>query len=192
MPFQALPIALRKHTGSPVSKLLYIFLMNKCELDQNPIGGESAMIEWHAREAASFCQCTVEEVWSALNHLERLGLAYPDDSWVGKCSHNFREPERDRWEWLVLALPVTGTEPSERKRFKAADDQLEAMWQKDGYRCVACGASHDDVESWHVDHIIPRSLGGADVEENCQAICGRCNNRKGAKVHFVDFLGGRR
>lgn len=192
MPFQALPIALRKNTGSPVSKLLYIYLVNVCDLDPEPLGGESAMIEWTPREAASFCQCTVDEVWVALRHLEVLGLAAPDDVWVGRHSETFKDPSVDRWDWTVVALPVSGTPAIDRKRIKAVDDQLTSMWQRDGYRCVTCGTSHDDVESWHVDHIIPRSKGGADVEENCQAICGRCNNRKGAKLHFVDFLGGRR
>ena len=192
MPFQALPLALRKNTGTPVSKLLLIYLMNRCGLDPDPLGGESSIMEWTPREAAMFCQCTEAEAWDALEHLERLGLAYPADQWVGTQQHTFKDPRRDRWDFMVVALPVSGSDVTERKRIKAVHDQIEAMWAKDGYFCVACGASHDDVTDWHVDHIIPRSLGGADVEENCQAICGRCNNRKGAKVHFVDFLGGRR
>lgn len=192
MPFQAIPIALRKNTGSPVSKLLYIYLVNICDLQESPLGGESAMIEWAPRHAASFCQCTVDEVWAALRHLEVLGLACPDDGWMGARAHTFKNPEVDRWDFTVVSLPVSGTPASDRKRIKAVDDQLEAMWTRDGYRCVTCGTGHDDVEHWHVDHIIPRSVGGADVEENCQAICDRCNNRKGAKVHFVDFLAGRR
>lgn len=49
------------------------------------------------------------------------------------------------------------------------------VFQRDGWRCVACGlGSHDEV-ILHVDHIIPRSRGGADTMENFQTLCQACN-----------------
>lgn len=192
MPFQALPIAFRKVTGSPLAKLLMIYLVHKCEVGPHPCAPESAMMEFDWTEAAAFCECGKDEIFATLEQLERLRLAYPSDSWL---AHNkdtpFRRPEY-RWDFICVALPVSSTPAAERKRFKASDDQFDTMWTRDGYRCVTCNTSHDDVKDWHVDHIIPRSVGGADVEENCQAICGRCNNRKGPKLHFVDFIGGRK
>lgn len=49
------------------------------------------------------------------------------------------------------------------------------VFQRDRWKCVACGrASHDDV-ILHVDHILPRSRGGSDTLENFQTLCDRCN-----------------
>lgn len=44
-------------------------------------------------------------------------------------------------------------------------------------RCEACGASAADT-TLHVDHIVPRSLGGSNDPSNLQALCGSCNLEK--------------
>jgi hypothetical protein len=49
-----------------------------------------------------------------------------------------------------------------------------AVWQRDGGRCVQCGAE-DYLE---FDHIIPYSRGGANTVDNVQLLCRRCNLRK--------------
>ncbi|WP_295169745.1 HNH endonuclease signature motif containing protein [uncultured Brevundimonas sp.] len=194
MPFQAIPLAMHKNTGSPLSKLLLIYLTSISELPPiEDIGGvepESAPIDFDAERAAIFCQVTVDEVYGALEELERLRLAYTDDQWVFMHSKTFASP-RDRWDFVVVALPISQIDPVDRKRIKCGDDQIDVMVRRQRYHCPTCGAHDDDVSSWHVDHIIPRSRGGADVEANCQAICATCNSRKGARVHWVDFLGGR-
>jgi len=45
--------------------------------------------------------------------------------------------------------------------------------RRDGHRCAYCAASASTV-----DHVIPRSRGGADSWENLVACCLRCNNIK--------------
>src|SRR6476661_6825809 len=45
---------------------------------------------------------------------------------------------------------------------------------RDGHRCAYCGkAAHT------IDHVQPKSRGGADSWENLVAACLRCNNVKG-------------
>lgn len=52
------------------------------------------------------------------------------------------------------------------------------VFERDGYRCAQCGTAEDLT----IDHIYPKSLGGADTEDNLQTLCRSCNSRKGARV----------
>ncbi|MBN9189648.1 MAG: HNH endonuclease, partial [Microbacterium sp.] len=45
--------------------------------------------------------------------------------------------------------------------------------RRDGFRCAYCGTSASTI-----DHVLPRSRGGADSWENLVACCLRCNNTK--------------
>lgn len=50
---------------------------------------------------------------------------------------------------------------------------------RDGYTCVYCGVTGTSLQ---LDHVIPRSRGGADTPDNLVACCKRCNTSKGAKT----------
>ncbi|AWY21743.1 hypothetical protein B0182_06295 [Moraxella bovis] len=55
------------------------------------------------------------------------------------------------------------------------------VFQRDNWKCVSCGRTvHDDV-ILHIDHIIPRSIGGTDTYENYQTLCHICNIGKSNK-----------
>ena len=49
--------------------------------------------------------------------------------------------------------------------------------RRDNQRCAYCSASASTI-----DHVIPRSRGGADSWENLVACCLRCNNVKGDRT----------
>ncbi|MYM19977.1 HNH endonuclease [Brevibacterium sp. 5221] len=49
--------------------------------------------------------------------------------------------------------------------------------RRDGHRCAYCGAAAGTV-----DHVLPRSRGGANSWENLVACCRACNNRKGDRT----------
>jgi hypothetical protein len=53
------------------------------------------------------------------------------------------------------------------------------VFQRDKWRCVACGQGSDDNVILHIDHIIPRSHGGDDHMDNYQTLCNICNLGKG-------------
>ena len=55
------------------------------------------------------------------------------------------------------------------------------------YRCELCGA-HEGQAALHVDHIIPRSKGGADALSNFQCLCVTCNTNK-RDIDDTDFRG---
>ena len=46
-------------------------------------------------------------------------------------------------------------------------------------KCNGCGVQFPDPRHFHVDHIYPKSKGGARVLENLQLLCGSCNSIKG-------------
>ena len=52
----------------------------------------------------------------------------------------------------------------------------EIVIRRDGGACQACGQ-----EGKHVDHIVPRRLGGTDELSNLQLLCVQCNLRKGGR-----------
>jgi hypothetical protein len=65
---------------------------------------------------------------------------------------------------------------------QAAESKVRVMpalrwqaFQRDQWKCVACGRNSHDGAILHVDHIIPRSLGGLDTLENLQTLCDICN-----------------
>ena len=55
------------------------------------------------------------------------------------------------------------------------------------FRCELCGISAED-KSLDVDHIVPKSIGGADDIANYQALCYTCNAQKNNKDD-TDFRG---
>ncbi|MCL1972685.1 MAG: HNH endonuclease [Endomicrobia bacterium] len=54
-------------------------------------------------------------------------------------------------------------------------------FERDDFKCVACGKSADDGAILHVDHILPRSKGGKDEITNYQTLCHVCNIGKSNK-----------
>lgn len=174
MPFQAIPIALRHNPGTPLEKLLLVYLTHRAELQTY-----DGFVYCDPDDAAIFCQCSVEELIAALDTLRIKGFVRP---------HDGPDPQ-DKWLFVRLSLPLTARVDADRKRIKCTPDQVDQIAERDGgYRCCACGKSGEQEDDWHVDHIIPRSVGGADVEANVQLLCPKCNSRKGNRVHWLDYL----
>lgn len=51
------------------------------------------------------------------------------------------------------------------------------LMYRDRYRCAYCGGRADTI-----DHVIPRSRGGAHSWQNCVASCAKCNHRKADRL----------
>lgn len=59
-------------------------------------------------------------------------------------------------------------------------DRAEIL-ERDGDLCGLCGGPIDPAD-YHVDHIVPISLGGADEPNNVQLAHPSCNRRKRAPL----------
>jgi len=64
---------------------------------------------------------------------------------------------------------------------KVTVSEIETMFFKYGYRCLACGAT----EKLTVDHIVPITKGGSLSMENLQPLCHSCNSKKHTKT--IDY-----
>ena len=62
-----------------------------------------------------------------------------------------------------VRVPYRATVPLTRK----------AVFARDGGRCVYCGAPATSL-----DHVVPKSRGGAHSWDNVVSACGRCNHAK--------------
>ncbi|PWV85247.1 5-methylcytosine-specific restriction endonuclease McrA [Prauserella marina] len=51
------------------------------------------------------------------------------------------------------------------------------LMHRDHFRCAYCG-----VRAETIDHVVPRSRGGAHSWQNCVACCAKCNHRKADKL----------
>ena len=58
----------------------------------------------------------------------------------------------------------------------------QRVFDRDGRICRYCGS---DEEPLHIDHIIPRKVGGTHDLENLQVLCKACNLRKSSKHEGV-------
>ena len=63
------------------------------------------------------------------------------------------------------------------------DDVRNAVFTRDGYRCVCCGRGVKDGAILHAHHLKYRSLGGTNRMENLVTVCDKChtpvNHQKG-------------
>ena len=76
----------------------------------------------------------------------------------------------------VLVLQLYNRVPAGRIRFSRRN-----IYARDGYTCQYCGKHGRGVEL-NLDHVIPKSQGGATTWENVVCSCVKCNTRKGGRT----------
>ena len=105
----------------------------------------------------------------------------------------------NQWEKEINEIEDTADGETEKKEIALSEDMLlrarEAaeqkvrvmpalrwqVFQRDNWKCVACGRGSQDDVILHVDHILPRSKGGEDTLGNYQTLCSLCNVGKSNK-----------
>ena len=63
-------------------------------------------------------------------------------------------------------------------RFESRKITRRALFARDGFACVYCGATGRLT----IDHVVPRSRGGGSSWENVVTSCATCNSRKGNRL----------
>jgi hypothetical protein len=104
------------------------------------------------------------------------GLFHLVDAW--------QESDGKRQVWRFKLVAVDGKDdepppafPPRPRRYIPRAVKIGA-WQRDGGKCVVCGAT----DRLHFDHVVPVSQGGpSDTVDNIQLLCARHNLAKGAR-----------
>lgn len=65
---------------------------------------------------------------------------------------------------------------------KITPEEWGELKRKYGYMCICCRRTDVNLA---MDHVIPLSLGGANVIDNIQPLCKSCNSRKNTKI--IDY-----
>lgn len=92
-----------------------------------------------------------------------------------KEKHRRRQLEKIVRQELIDSGELFGDQP---KREKIPREIVDAVYTRDGGRCVYCGST----ENLQLDHMIPFSKGGATTLENLQLLCQKCNIEKSNKI----------
>lgn len=62
-----------------------------------------------------------------------------------------------------------------------------AIFEESGGRCHYCATTLDLTGKWHIEHQLPRALGGGDEGLNLVAACVRCNLGKSDRT-AIEFM----
>ena len=67
-------------------------------------------------------------------------------------------------------------------------DKRLAIYLRDGFACMYCGATLEDGATLSLDHIKPHSQSGSNSERNLVTCCTRCNSSR-ADRPVAEFAG---
>lgn len=72
---------------------------------------------------------------------------------------------------------------------ESAPYKRSEIYGRDGGRCKICGCEVPNApRGFHIDHVVPVSLGGPDIPSNVQVACPPCNLRKRNRLEGQIYL----
>lgn len=113
------------------------------------------------------------------NSVKTWQIAFPDKEREKKIRWKSENPERDRIH--------SQTKRARRRKLggKLSIGLSKKLFEAQRGKCACCGLPLGD--NYHLDHIMPLALGGANEDWNIQLLRQHCNNKKHAK-HPIDFM----
>ncbi len=118
-----------------------------------------------------------EEYQKMIKEYEQRKAEQEREEIAAKIKERYRRRQLEKIvrQELIDSGELFGDKP---KREKIPREIVDAVYSRDGGRCVECGST----ENLQLDHIIPFSKGGATTLENLQLLCQKCNLDKSNKI----------
>ena len=122
-----------------------------------------------------FCGCATTCVAA-----EKIGR-----QWIGiDISEKAAELVKDRISkrlGILLFKPIHRFDVPTDKDGKRSKNIKHILYGMQEGKCTGC-LHHFPFQNFTVDHIVPKSKGGSDTDENLQLLCGYCNSVKGNRT----------
>lgn len=97
------------------------------------------------------------------------------DNWLMLEAPGPRESRKVLSQRAVLSTDLDRAKVLAEKRVKVMPAVRWQVFQRDGWKCVACGRGAAENVILQIDHIVPRSKGGSGTLDNYQTLCNVCN-----------------
>lgn len=135
--------------------------------------GFRRMIEADELEAYAQGRAGVRDAGDFLHRIEEL------EAEVAELSRVIGSPSDPASRQRTLAIRSSyELEYGQRKRGKVSKRVRWLIFERDGHRCVYCGAEPGDGVKLTIDHRIPAIDGGTDEPDNLATACWDCNQGK--------------
>jgi HNH endonuclease len=164
---------------------------------ENPEKARARDLKWSSENRDKFL--LLKKVWRKSNkekvkEQKRLwNLAHPEYIASHKLKWQRQNPEKHKistLKWLNNNIGKIREYNHKRRAMKLKNGGkiTEKEWRelkdKYNYTCLCCNR-HEPEISLTLDHVKPLYLGGSNIIENAQPLCGTCNSRKGKK--HIDY-----
>ena len=80
--------------------------------------------------------------------------------------------------WIIMTSTSAARASKPTRRVPFSREMRSTLARLQGWKCMYCGRRLN-WSNLEIDHKFPVSRGGSNYQENLQALCGRCNSRKG-------------
>lgn len=131
------------------------------------------VIQPRSGRVLAIAESKTEALGGARRVLRSTGAADDEPRWV--------QPRL----WSDAELSVVSEPPP-----RPVSRRRREVFVRSGCCCHYCGTTLRLDGAWHVEHQLPRSLGGTDEPLNLVAACSSCNLRKGTRT-ALEWVGRR-
>lgn len=161
----------KERTGYPTQKPL--------KLLERIIKASSNVGDW---VMDPFCGCATTCVAAHMLGRKWIGI---DVSSAAEILVRKRIDKELRNDWVSSGQPVyepisTSDIPIRSGAMVNPREYKHTLYGEQQGNCNLCGV-HFEFRNLTIDHIVPKSKGGQDLETNLQLLCQACNSSKGAK-----------
>lgn len=122
-----------------------------------------------------FCGCATTCVAAEKLNRQWIGID------ISKKAADLVKERISRELGVLLFKPIHRFDIPVDRAGKRSKDIKHVLYGKQEGTCAIC-LTHFPFRNFEVDHIIPKSKGGADTDENLQLLCGYCNRVKGDRT----------